>query len=332
MKTKKFFDQIWVFWMSLVLLPPLAFLLIMCKDYGFTKRQSNILKIGTGIWLALWIGVARSGDFTNSVPPSSANEIKKQTVATQTKSTDIKTVVKTSHIYDNAHVKKMLTGDKSKVVGECSVCYTNSSDFTDEVLTDWYFNYVSKHNYNCNFIVYKDNSGKGCEAMNGIVTKDIYINKSDIGYSTLDSRKQTMYWTIDGTLENHGWLSELKDENPEIFKTDFISAFADVTDYNVDLENNTIDISLKMTDNSVSDVYARRVLDIIRNGLTSLEIYKDCNVNIEISKNDVTAVKTTFTTDSFDKVDQWLKIDIKNIPKYASEWYCDDTIQNYIDN
>ena len=90
METKKnIFEQKWVFWVSLILLPPLAFWLIMCENYDFTEKQTKALKIGTGIWMVLWVLSARSVTSNNKY---NADEAKQQTVVEQNVSNDVQVV------------------------------------------------------------------------------------------------------------------------------------------------------------------------------------------------------------------------------------------------
>lgn len=169
METKKFFEQKWVFWLALVLLPPLAFWLIMCKDYGFTKNQTKALKIGTGIWLALWVLSARSGGFTNSVPISSADEIKQPTVAEQNvvPDTQVQEIATTQAEVNNT--EKVVNTGNEKALAQCKIIWKAVKDVEDAIndLDDYVVN-TDPNSYNYALIVNKaqnimdiaDNSNK----------------------------------------------------------------------------------------------------------------------------------------------------------------------------
>lgn len=315
METKKnIFEQKWVFWVSLILLPPLAFWLIMCENYDFTEKQTKALKIGAGIWMVLWVLSARSVTSNNY----NADVVK----SVQDSQTE-------KHIYDNVQVKNMLTGDKSKVVGQYSICYVDSSMCTEDALTDWYYNYVNKHNYDINYIAYTDIQGKGCSAMSGIIEKDIYLDEDDIGISRSESRSETMYLARDGKLENNGWLSNMQDENEDYLKAIYPTC-GTVTKCNVDLENCSIEICIDMDNKISGEFLTSMMLQNIRFELQTLQYYKDCNVYFEITQDGETAIKARYTTDAFNKADNWGRIDKKDIAKYATEWECNATVQNYI--
>lgn len=68
---------------------------------------------------------------------------------------------KSNRIYDTAQVYDVINGSGNAKIGEYSVVKASSSEITDEVLNDWYFNYVKKNNYNYCMIVYTDIDGVG---------------------------------------------------------------------------------------------------------------------------------------------------------------------------
>lgn len=92
------------------------------------------------------------------------------------------------HIYDNAQLKNVMNGIRTEKIGEYSIIKALSSEVTDEALTDWYFNYVEKNNYNFYIILYSDSDEcKGVYAINGFVEKDVFFTEDEYGdYSLSD--------------------------------------------------------------------------------------------------------------------------------------------------
>lgn len=81
-------------------------------------------------------------------------------------------------IYDSAEIKDELSGNGEKI-GKVSIIKASSADITDEMLSDWYFNYVEKTKYNYYIIEYTDyNFKKGVFANNAMVIKDCNLTTS----------------------------------------------------------------------------------------------------------------------------------------------------------
>lgn len=110
-----------------------------------------------------------------------------------------------THIYDDAEVLDVLNGSGTDVIGEFSLTIADSSEITDEVLADWYFNYVTVNDYNWCVILYSDSdSNEGVYAIQGFVDKDVTlsVNETDGTYVLEDSSNATTYYpTSDNTLE-----------------------------------------------------------------------------------------------------------------------------------
>ena len=93
------------------------------------------------------------------------------------------------HIYDNARLKDVMNGNRTEKIGEYSIVEVPYSEVTDEALTDWYFNYVSKNDYNYYIILYLDTDDcKGVYAIPGLVQKDVIFTEDEYGdYSLNDT-------------------------------------------------------------------------------------------------------------------------------------------------
>ena len=52
------------------------------------------------------------------------------------------------HLYDNAIVKDVMNGFRSEKIGEYSIATIKSDQVTQDILEDWYFNYVEKNDFN----------------------------------------------------------------------------------------------------------------------------------------------------------------------------------------
>ena len=97
------------------------------------------------------------------------------------------------HIYDDAEVLDVMNGFKTEKIGEMSVVRADESEVTEEVLADWYYNYVNQHDYNWNVIVYTDsNPTKGCYAIKGLINKDVLLDENDT-YSLSSDAGSTTY-------------------------------------------------------------------------------------------------------------------------------------------
>lgn len=108
---------------------------------------------------------------------------------------------KSNHIYDTAQVHD-INGSGNAKIGEYSVVKASSSEITDEVLNDWYFNYVKKNNFNYCVIVYTDIDGVGVYSSSGMVVKDAGLNTDSNGDYSYSSRNgETTYWEHNNTLE-----------------------------------------------------------------------------------------------------------------------------------
>lgn len=108
------------------------------------------------------------------------------------------------HIYDNAQVRDVMNGSGTNKLGEYSVIKAASSEITDDVLNDWYFNYVKKNNFNYCVIVYTDIDGVGVYSSSGMVIKDAGLDVDANGdYSYVSRSDESNYFENGDTLKKH---------------------------------------------------------------------------------------------------------------------------------
>ncbi len=104
-----------------------------------------------------------------------------------------------SHIYDNAQIKDVMNGSRTEKIGEYSIIEISSDKVTDEALTDWYFNYVEKNDFNWCMILYTDkDDNSGVYAIDTMIQKDLFFEQDGHGdYSVGDSSNATVYVPTD---------------------------------------------------------------------------------------------------------------------------------------
>lgn len=125
--------------------------------------------------------------------------------------TDNSTQQKT-HLYDNAQVKDVMNGVGTEKIGEYSIIEASSDEITVEALTDWYFNYVTKNDYNWCMILYTDKSdNSGVYSIGGIVQKDVVFTKDENRNYSLSDINATCN-AITYTPADDNTLQELKTE------------------------------------------------------------------------------------------------------------------------
>lgn len=109
-----------------------------------------------------------------------------------------------THIYDKAEIHDVVNGSRTEKIGEYSIIKIDSASVTDDALSDWYFNYVEKNDYNWCMILYSDkNDNSGVYANNSYVEKDVVFDEDEYGdYMLGDSSGSTIFYPKDdGTLE-----------------------------------------------------------------------------------------------------------------------------------
>lgn len=106
------------------------------------------------------------------------------------------------HLYDNAIVKDVMSGDRSQKLGEYSVSFASSGDCTDEALADWYLNYVKAHDFNYALIVYTDDEGYGIFETYGAIEIGDKIAQDKYGdyYTINNSEARFIVIEEDGTV------------------------------------------------------------------------------------------------------------------------------------
>lgn len=107
-----------------------------------------------------------------------------------------------SHIYDSAEVIDVMNGSGTEKIGEYSLIKADSSEITEDVLADWYFNYVEKNDFNWCVILYSDKSDStGVYSGGGFVEVGLILEDSGDGvYMAGDTSSATMYTPSDGKL------------------------------------------------------------------------------------------------------------------------------------
>ena len=117
-----------------------------------------------------------------------------------------------THLYDNAQVRAVMNGLGTEKIGEYSIIEAKSDEVTVEALTDWYFNYVSKNDFNWCIILYSDkDDNSGVYSISGIVQKDVVFTKDENGDYSLSEADATSH-AITYTPTDDNTLKELKIE------------------------------------------------------------------------------------------------------------------------
>ncbi|WP_027205161.1 hypothetical protein [Butyrivibrio fibrisolvens] len=136
-----------------------------------------------------------------------------------------------NHIYDNAEIIDIKNGAKTSTIGKISIIHADQSICTDEVLTDWYFNYVIA-NSDCNYhlIVY-NNSTKGIFSLGkGSIQKDIALIEESGGTYALGDDAGSTYYIVDDesksikpylTMADETVIAEVKEKIEAIIPDDY---------------------------------------------------------------------------------------------------------------
>ena len=113
------------------------------------------------------------------------------------------------HIYDNAKIVDVKSGNGQNILGKASILAMKSTDLTMEAMEDWYFNYVKpleekNKDFKFAIIVYTDQKNVGVYGSSGIITKDVGIEK--------DSHADT--WAMTGIGGKSGEVYMSDSSNP----------------------------------------------------------------------------------------------------------------------
>ena len=137
----------------------------------------------------------------------SSNSTENSKVSTSSSSADSSAEVtnnENNHIYDTAEIKDVMNGSRTEKIGEYSICKVNSEELTLDELTDWYFNYVEKNDFNYSIILYTDkDDNSGVYAIKGSISKDVTFEKDSNGDYMLGSSSNATDYApqTDGTLK-----------------------------------------------------------------------------------------------------------------------------------
>lgn len=182
------------------------------KCSGGGKTQKVIWKkwwFWAVIVVILWAVGSSSEDTTQQPETVVENEQEsEQTQATETEETKPTQTTENEqeqieepqkHIYDDATIKDVMNGFRSEKIGEYSIIEIGSNQITEEVLADWYFNYVIKNDFNYCMILYTDKENEGVYAITGIINKNVSFSVDEYGdYSLEDSSKCVTYIPSEG--------------------------------------------------------------------------------------------------------------------------------------
>ena len=91
-----------------------------------------------------------------------------------------------------------MNGVGTEKIGEYSIIEAKSEDVTIEALTDWYFNYVTKNDFNYCLIIYTDrNDNSGVYSIEGVVEKDVIFTKEENGTYAISDAGALNNTTVD---------------------------------------------------------------------------------------------------------------------------------------
>lgn len=107
------------------------------------------------------------------------------------------------HFYDNAEIHDIMNGSGTEKIGEYSVVKIASDEFNDDMLNDWFFNYVKPNDFNYCLIVFKNIGSLGVYASGDMVIKDAGIEIDASGDYVYTSSKNEILYSLsgDGTLK-----------------------------------------------------------------------------------------------------------------------------------
>ncbi|MCM1172114.1 MAG: hypothetical protein NC393_08290 [Clostridium sp.] len=149
----------------------------------------------TAIILFILIGVLSS-------PSDDETEMTKGTTEITTEATT-ETISSEKHFYDDAEIHDVMNGTGTEKIGEYSVVKIRSDEFNDDMLNDWFFNYVQPNDYNYCLIIFSNIGNLGVYASGDMVIKDAGIETDSAGdYIYTSSENEILYsLSSDGTLK-----------------------------------------------------------------------------------------------------------------------------------
>ena len=186
----------------------------------------------------------------SSEDTATAKEASEETLAVEESSEDAVKAEESSeeveeitgpHIYDNAQVVELKSGDGKNVLGTVTITEASKEECTEEALTDWYFNYVAKHtDSNYHLIVYNDAENQGVYSLGTLIEKDVELQPEPNGIYMCGDTAGSTYYLVDeaaktisvfavmadaSTIENA--VSKIDEIIPDDYKN---SQFVDVID------------------------------------------------------------------------------------------------------
>lgn len=181
------------------------------------ENQTNYRGIkNSKIWKKWWFwaliaAVVIGGVIENTEPETETTEAKepetekrvdveKQVQQKKSTSQPIKTneMESKEHIYNNAIIKDVMNGIRSEKIGEYSIIEIKSNQINEEIIADWYFNFVEKNDFNWNMILYTDRENEGIYANSGIINKDVTFNIDEYGDYSLGDCSNCITYAPDG--------------------------------------------------------------------------------------------------------------------------------------
>lgn len=187
-ETLIFYKTKWFLWIMLIFLPPVGIALLWICHNEMVKKSKVILTIIFSTWFIFIISTNDTkpqNDKVDSSPkPTISNAVTKSPSPTPNKTESPKPTLKP--IYENAEIKDVMNGTNTDKIGEYSIIEIDSKEVTEEVLADWYFNYVVENDYNwCMILFTNKNNNMGVYATEGIVQKNVTFLKDKNGEYSL---------------------------------------------------------------------------------------------------------------------------------------------------
>lgn len=183
--------------------------------FSFKKSGNAGSKSGCGtgcltaIILFILIGVISS--------PSDKKDNTTETTEITTEATT-ESVSLEQHFYDDAEIHDVMNGTGTEKIGEYSVVKIRSDEFNDDMLNDWFFNYVQPNDYNYCLIIFSNIGNLGVYASGDMVVKDAGIETDTSGdYIYASNENETLYFVSgNGTLTAYaGNATETSQETKE---------------------------------------------------------------------------------------------------------------------
>ena len=167
MNKKKFYQKQWFMWVLLIFLAPIGIITmwLIHKDDISTKKKSILSAISICLFILALMSPDKQQE--TSLEPIIVNE----SIATPTEE-----VIKPVHLYDSEYteIRDVYNGFGTEKIGEYSLTLFAESDLTDELILDYYNNYIQTTDYNWYMIMFTDSDEQiGLYTNNGFG----YLNK-----------------------------------------------------------------------------------------------------------------------------------------------------------